>query len=383
MIKVEQTRWRSGSSWQPCDPGSTALRAGLVFVFGGHASLGDSALMSRVVAAYHGACVIGCTTAGEIAGAEVTDESLVCTAMSFDAIRCRGHCHPLTRQVDSEEVGCVLAKALVEDDLRHVFVFSNGLDINGTGLVHGLTSSLPSHVSVTGGLAGDADRFRKTLVVWNGEAHPHAVAAVGLYGKHLRIGYGSIGGWDPFGPERLVTKSRGNILYALDGISALDLYRQYLGEHARGLPATGLLFPLAIRLPDSRSELVRTILKVDESEHSLIFAGDIPEGAYARMMKANFDRLIDGAADSARHCVASIASRDTQFALLVSCVGRRMVLKQRVEEELESVREILGPGAAMTGFYSYGEISPVNATGRCELHNQTMTVTTLAEVSHG
>jgi hypothetical protein len=191
------------------------------------------------------------------------------------------------------------------------------------------------------------------------------------------------GGWDPFGPERLVTRSDGNILYSLDGMSALALYRQYLGEFAKGLPAAGLLFPLAIRLPDAHTQLVRTLLKVDEANQGVVFAGDIPEGATARLMKANYDRLIDGASDSARRCLTTLNRTDTEFALLVSCVGRRMVLKQRVEEELEAVRDALGPAPVMTGFYSYGEIAPMGYPSRCELHNQTMTITTLSEVGDG
>jgi hypothetical protein len=60
-------------------------------------------------------------------------------------------------------------------------------------------------------------------------------------------------------------------------------------------------------------------------------------------------------------------------------VGRRLVLRQRIEEEVEAVREVLGGAPVMTGFYSYGEISPLNPSARCALHNQTMTVTTLTE----
>ncbi len=327
--------------------------------------------------------MIGCTTAGEILDTEVSDDSLVCTALSFDHLTCRGSCVELDGTMNCHEAGRRMGRLLADKKLCHVLVYSEGLHVNGTELVHGLTEIIGDSVTVSGGLAGDGELFSETWIVWNGEATTRSVAAVGIYGDGLRVGYGSIGGWDSFGPERLITRSSGNVLYALDGISALDLYRHYLGEFADGLPASGLLFPLAIRIPETGIEVVRTILKVDASSHSMIFAGDIPEGAFARMMKANFDRLIDGAADSARHCTSMLDARDTELALLVSCVGRRMVLKQRIEEELESVRDVLGPRPAMTGFYSYGEISPTHHPSRCELHNQTMTVTTMAEVMHG
>lgn len=187
-----------------------------------------------------------------------------------------------------------------------------------------------------------------------------------------------MGGWDPFGPERLVTRSRRNVLYELDGQRALDLYVRYLGEHAAGLPATGLLFPLALRSHEGADSVVRTILSVDEMAGSLTFAGDIPEGMRARLMKANFDRLIDGATGAARGSIGRDAA-PPELALLISCVGRKLVLKQRIEEEVEAVREIVGPRATLAGFYSYGEISPAASGAPCALHDQTMTITILSE----
>lgn len=210
--------------------------------------------------------------------------------------------------------------------------------------------------------------------------------AIGLYGKHISVGYGSLGGWDSFGPEREITRSDGNVLFDLDGKPALDLYRHYLGEHAAGLPATGLLFPLSLRYSDREDSaqkpaggVVRTILGIDEAAKSMTFAGDMPRGGYVRLMKANFDRLIDGASDAARISVEPLQGQTAQLALLISCVGRKLVLNQRVEEEVESVREVVGAKAVLTGFYSYGEISPHKKGAACELHNQTMTITTFRE----
>ena len=205
------------------------------------------------------------------------------------------------------------------------------------------------------------------------------VAAMGLYGDNLKVGYGSLGGWDSFGPERLVTKATANVLYELDGKPALDLYKQYLGDHAKGLPATGLLFPLSLRANEGDTGVVRTILSVNEQERSMTFAGDIPVGSYVRLMKANFERLIDGAAGAAKACHQGLAPSTPDLAVLISCVGRKLVLKQRIEEEVEGVREVLGEHAVLTGFYSYGEISPFTRSAKCELHNQTMTITTFSE----
>ena len=193
------------------------------------------------------------------------------------------------------------------------------------------------------------------------------------------MGYGSVGGWDAFGPERLVTKAQGNVLFELDGKPALELYKRYLGDHAAALPASALLFPLSLRAPGSSQAVVRTILGVDEREGFMTFAGDLPMGSSVRLMRSNFDRLIDGATEAAKTGLRGLGDDEPGLAILVSCVGRKLMLKQRIEEEVESVQEVLGPGALLCGFYSYGEIAPFVSDSRCELHNQTMSLTLLSE----
>ncbi|MDP2795466.1 MAG: FIST N-terminal domain-containing protein [Sulfurisoma sp.] len=377
-MRIEQLHWTTRNGWQPAVP---ALHdADLVLIFGATDRL-EAARLDELRAFYPDARQFGCSTAGEILDARVYDESIAVTAVSFAATEVRLVSQAIVDSAASEAAGAALAAQLPRDGLRHVLVLSDGLHVNGTELVRGIKGGLPPEVEVTGGLSGDGARFGRTLVIADAPPRERLVAAVGFYGERFQVGHGSLGGWDPFGPSRLITRSEGNVLYELDGQSALALYKQYLGEHAAGLPATGLLFPLALRAEgENGSEadgLVRTILAVDEAGQSMTFAGDMPQGRYVRLMKANFDRLVEGAAGAAR--VASAAMKDAQLAVLVSCVGRKLVLKQRVEEEVEGVRDVLGAGARLTGFYSYGEISPYTPTARCELHNQTMTITTFSE----
>lgn len=380
-MKIEQVKWTQATGWQPAAPGKLAETAQLLFIFGSKETLRQQQCLQQLRAAYPQARFFGCTTAGEICGDQVYDDSLVATAIHFEQTTLQSAQVKINDMADSYQAGQSLARTLDQAELVHVLVLSDGLRVNGSDLVRGLTENLPPAVTVTGGLSGDADRFQETLVFYNDSPEPDLVAAVGLYGKNLRVGYGSLGGWDPFGPERLITRSQGNILYELDGRSALSLYKQYLGDYAAGLPATGLLFPLSLRTSEDENStgVVRTILGINEDEQSLLFAGDVPERAYARLMKANFDRLIDGAVGAARTTYEAIGSAEPDLALLISCVGRKLVLKQRVEEEIEGVREVLGSRPVFTGFYSYGEISPFTPSARCELHNQTMTITTFAE----
>jgi hypothetical protein len=377
-MQIEQTRWNEDRNWASAAPGKLGASAQLILLFGSPACLKKTTWQEDIKNVYPNAHLFGCSTAGEIYGTEVSDETLVATAIAFEHTKLHGASLRLEEAGGSFDAGERLAKSLPHESLVHVLVISDGQNVNGSELVDGLTSHLPSNVTLTGGLAGDGDRFQETLVLWDGPPEPGQIAVVGLYGERIKVGFGSLGGWDPFGPERLVTRSSGNILYELDGQPALALYKKYLGEYARDLPASGLLFPLSLKTAAGES-IVRTILGVNESENSLTFAGDIPQGGYVRLMKANFDRLIDGAIGAAQTSYDAIGGTSPELALLISCVGRKLVLKQRIEEEVEGVRDVLGQSPVLSGFYSYGEISPFAPSAHCELHNQTMTITTLSE----
>lgn len=267
---------------------------------------------------------------------------------------------------------------------RNIRAVGRGLNVNGSELVRGLIDVVGNKVSVTGGLAGDGSQFEETLVGANCAPRSHTIAAIGFYGSAIRIGHGSAGGWDAFGPWRHITRSQGNVLFELDGEPALDLYERYLGDEAEGLPSSGLLFPLQIQHPDlAHNRTVRTILGIDRVARSLTFAGDMPQGWAAQLMCGNFKRLAEGAAEASRQARLGLAdSKDcTGVALLISCIGRRLLMGQRTQEEVDAASTELGSRLAQIGFYSYGEISPNSASGVCELHNQTMTVTTITEAA--
>jgi len=386
-MKIYQCKKDQAGVWSPEPPPPSANTAQLILVFGANSVLKETALLEELKHFRPDAHIFGCSTAGEIAGTRVFDDSVVATVVDFEHTYIRGVRVSLDEVADSFQAGESLAQALPAsvtefgrtENLVHVLVLSDGLNVNGSDLVRGLTRHLPGKITVTGGLAGDGARFGETLVLWNSPPLKSTLAVIGLYGSRLKVNFGSLGGWDSFGPERLITRSKGNVLYELDGQSALGLYKKYLGEHAQNLPAAGLLFPLSLRTKAGETAVVRTILAIDEAEQSMTFAGDLPEGAYARLMKANFDRLIDGATGAAKTSYPAIDSNHPDLALLISCVGRKLVLKQRVEEEVEAVREVLGERTVLAGFYSYGEISPFTPGARCELHNQTMTITTFLE----
>ena len=321
----------------------------------------------------------GCSTSGEILGNRVFDGTVSLTAVHFEKTSLNmAEIHLNDFNQDSYQVGHELYKQLEADNLRHIMVLSDGLHVNGAELVKGLQENSPETVTITGGLAGDAADFKETFLICSKYIKSKRVIGLGFYGDDLKIGFGSKGGWDSFGLERLVTRSKNNILYELDGEPALELYKSFLGDKAKDLPGSGLLFPLSMRGDDNKTPVVRTILGIDEKEQSLTFAGDINQGSYVRLMKANVDRLIDGAEKSAEVTKNSI-DEDCQLAFLISCVGRRLVLKQMAEDEIEAVNTVLGDQVYTAGFYSYGEIAPFKKSTPCTLHNQTMTITTFSE----
>lgn len=381
-MRLAQLLWTPDGGWTGDDysPGDATQ---LVLAFGAPDALRAGAAYEWLSARFPRARVVTGSTGGEIRGTSALDGTVVATALAFEDARVEVVSNRIETGSDAAAssllAGRRVAAALPREGLRHVLVLSDGVHVNGSGLARGLAAALPPGVAVTGGLAGDGERFVETLVGADGPPAPRTIAAVGLYGARLRIGMGSLGGWEMFGPDRLVTRSAGNVLFELDGQPALDLYRRYLGPQAAALPASALLFPLSLHAADGGSGVVRTILGVDEAEGSLRFAGDVPEGMYARLMKTNADRLIDGASGAAHAAYESLGRRPPELALLISCVGRKLVLRHRLEEELESVREVFGPRTVLAGFYSYGEISPLTPEARCEVHNQTMTITTISE----
>ncbi|MDP1601686.1 MAG: FIST N-terminal domain-containing protein [Legionella sp.] len=334
---------------------------------------------------YKQAKIMGCSTAGEIFGAKIYDNSLTVSVIRFKHTNLKLATAKIADAKDSFSAGATIAQILNEHELHSIFILSDGLNINGCELISGLNTKTDPGVVITGGLAGDGPNFKNTWVIAEGKILESYAVAIGFYGKHICVGHAFKGGWDIFGPERRITRSEGNILYELDNRPALSLYKEYLGERAAELPSSGLLYPLAIRNSADKkfTPLVRTILNVDEKNQSLIFAGDMPVGYYAQLMRANFDRLIQSASE-ASELANRFANKEKcepvapLLAIDISCVGRRLLLGERTEEETEATCDSLPYGATQIGFYSYGELSP-SGVGSCELHNQTMTITTMFE----
>lgn len=374
-MKSEQIRWSEALGWSGVDQ-SASLNRDLVLVFIDHPSCLSEEWFNTLRSIYPNAVIAGVSTSGSVLGTEISDNDAVATAVSFERSQVRCASRSMGDFADARVLGADLAQELMGEDLRHVLIFSDGLGVNGSDLARGFSDILPEGISITGGLAGDGTRFGTTYVIGNAPASSGTIAAVGFYGERVVAKSGCFAGWDEFGPERLITSSKANVLYTIDNKPALDLYKSYLGDFAADLPGSGLRFPISVRENTDSTPIIRTLLAVDEGEQSLTFAGDVPQGYLCRLLKTNMDLLIEHAglaAESSKH-----EHPEDFLVIAVSCVGRRLVLGQLCEEELEIIRETLGEKAVITGFYSYGELSE-KGESRCTLHNQTMTLVSIYE----
>ncbi|WP_158845064.1 FIST signal transduction protein [Algibacter sp. L1A34] len=369
QISLNENNWSHGLASITVDPNLILLFVSPDFTL-------KQQVLSQLNRDYPKSTIIGCSTAGEISDVTVKDKSISLTAIQFNKTCLKLVSVKVDQMEYSQKAGEKIGIMLNQDGLKHVMVLSDGLNINGADLVMGLKSNLPN-ISITGGLAADGEDFGNTFVIRNNEMLEKTVLALGFYGDSLKVNYSSKGGWDGFGIERLVTKADKNVLYELDGKPALKIYKHLLGEDAKKLPSSGLLFPVSMRQGGSAIAVVRGISGISEDDQSLVFGANIPEGAYLRLMKGNIDKLITGAEESAIS-VSQGVKETLELVILISCIGRRLVLKQLVEEEIDVVRHIVGDNPKITGFYSYGEIAPLSES-LCELHHQTMTITTLWE----
>jgi len=374
-MRSQQIRWSEKLGWSGYESiqGSTS---DLVLVFVDHPKALTTEWFEELNSLFPRAVIAGVSTSGSVLDTFISDQDAVATAITFDRSSVRCVSGLVKDYGDAETLGSDLGQKLLDASLRHVLILSDGLSVNGSELARGFSEVLPQGVTITGGLAGDGTRFGTTYVIAQGAAQTGMVAAIGFYGETLRAKSGCFAGWEEFGPERIITSSEANVLYTIDEKPALELYKNYLGEFAADLPGSGLRFPMSIRKDTHSTPLIRTLLAIDEASQSMTFAGDLPQGHLCRLLKTNMDLLIENAGLAAE--ASKLDQEDEFLVIAVSCVGRRLVLGQLCEEELEIIRETLGEKAVITGFYSYGELSE-KGESRCTLHNQTMTLVSIYE----
>ena len=370
-MQVSKYRWTAADGWDA----NLLLTPNidLVMVFADNPFFTKAEFYTELRTFFPSAQIVGCSSSGNIYGNTISHEDIVIATISFSNSKVVVKSKLIDPSDDVSAMVNQLVQELIDPNLKHLFVLSDGLSISGSELTKTLnTLTIP----VTGGLAGDADRFKESWVMVNGPAKQHQIALIGFYGD-LEVSYGFATGWTEFGPERRVTRSKANTVYEIDHKPALEIYTRYWGELSKDLPSSGLRFPLSIRDAEADQNYVRTLLGVNLDEKSLNFAGDVPQGSLCKLMKTDVDSLIGASIVLAEEFAAEKRAHDS-LCLAVSCVGRLLVMGQIAEEEIEAIQGILGPQTTVFGFYSYGEIAP-STSALCSLHNQTTTLTLLSE----
>jgi len=377
-MKTVQLKKQKGKEWQYITKDIPLIKP-LVLVFGNRFMLENDSVFREIKAFYPDGHLVFGSTSGDITSYSVDDDSITVTAIEFEkSTFLIKTSNLLSSNLDSFKTGVNLVDQIPKEGLKYIFVLSEGSFVNGSELTKGMNSKSENNILITGGLCGDAARFEKTIASYNENPKPGEIVAIGFYGDTFEASFSIHGGWTPFGPERTVTKSESNVLFELDNQPALDLYKKYLGEKSNELPAAALLYPLNVKSENEEQSFVRTILNIDEEQNTMILAGDIPENSRVQLMMTNVDNIATASELAATQALAKRKSKP-QLALLVSCIGRKLVLDQRVEEEIEEVVAIVGDDTTICGFYSYGEIAPFNLEFNCQLHNQTMTITLISE----
>ncbi|MFZ4105654.1 FIST signal transduction protein [Flavobacterium sp.] len=376
-MKIIQAYKNGAEDWHYLQE-KAQLQNPLVFVFGDRYLLEDESMLLNIRKEFNYENIIFGSSSGEILDGTMKDISISVTAIELEKstfVIERENISNFNMQPDL--LGEALLDKLPKEKLKHLFVLSDGL-LDAKKLIEGLESNLNYKIGITGGLCGDDARFEKTLSSLNENPKTGEIVLIGLYGDALEVSYASAGGWFPFGPVRKITKSKDNIIFEIDNKPALDVYKNHLAHRAIGLPSASLSFPLNITREGEKQPLVRTILGLDELQKSLVLAGDAPENAKVQLLMASVDAIIDGAQFAAELAMKN-REKKAEIAILVSCIGRKLVMNKRAGEESQYIKETLGGPTIMTGFYSYGQLAPFDKNGKTNLHNQTMAVTLISE----
>lgn len=271
-------------------------------------------------------------------------------------------------------------------------ILSDGLISEGSNLIYGLQERLGKSFPLVGASASDNLRFLKTYLYFNQEVFSDGACGI-LWGGKLNFALGIKHGWKPLGKPRYVTKSRGNIVYEIDGANAAKIYEEYLAcdltKLKREQKYISIFYPIGIYLSGEEEYLLRNILSI-ENDGSLIFQGDVPQDSLIRLMIGTKESCLQAtqqAVDEAKKGLLSIPMVDYKkrgaknFVLVFDSISRYILLKEDANKELRIIKEGLGKDTPIIGIYTYGEQAPLRSVsyqGQAYFHNQTITILAIA-----
>lgn len=380
MLAAQNFLWHEESGFTYTDGKACLNDPDIVFYFTTNDIANRLDIWRIMQQQYPNAILCGCSSSAPICNADLYENAVTGMALHFEKTRLRTWQSSCPQQSDSHAAGKAMVDALLADDLAHIFVIADGLSIHGSQFLSGANCSLPEGVCISGGLASDNFEFKETLSGIDKAPAPHQICAIAFYGDAIRVGCSAESGWEKFGPKRTITRSHGNVIYELDNKPAYSLYKDYLGpEYAGQLPGSGLRFPLGIQENEESDLIIRSIDGILEQDKALHFNGDIPTGYISWFMSGQLETFAAGASKAATQARASVPDVP-QAALLVSCLGRQLIMGASVIYELDAINEVLTDAVPVAGFHSAGEFSQEKQSCRSIFQTQTMTVTLLAEL---
>jgi hypothetical protein len=264
--------------------------------------------------------------------------------------------------------------------MQVAMMFPDGLRGNGADVVRGMQEGIGAELPIVGGAAGDDFLFKTTYQFYNDQVLTDAVPGV-LFRGTMKIGVGVRHGWKPLGIPRVITKSKDNIVYEIDGQPAVTLYQEYFGKSAEDLKKEPLAqmaitYPMGMYVPDQEEYLIRDPITVNE-DGSIVCAAEMKEGSQVRLMMGSTNSAISAAQSAAEQAVKGLGGAVPKGAVIFNCIARDKMLGNRAPEEIKTISDALGKQVPIAGFYTYGEQAPVDGKGSsfsCHFHNETVVI---------
>jgi hypothetical protein len=323
--------------------------------------------------------LIGCTTAGEIAGGRAATSSVVVTAFGGPgfAVRTAAAANASTRLREAgEEVAEALSETFDAHPYQAAILLSDALGGDQLEVIRGAYSVMGATVPLVGGCAGDDFKLSATFQLFDGEVVSDTLVGA-LLASEAPLGIGVRHGWRPVGEPILVTRSAKNRVYTLDDRPALDVYLERFDapEEARTDPAAFAHFSMTHPLGLGRrstEEGARYVASANFEDGSLNMIAEVPQGGIVWFLEGDVESVLDATSGACLEAIDALDGRDPLVLLAFDCAARRLVLG---DEGIERETELIAGhacGAPVAGFYSYGEIA--RTRGAAGFHNETLVV---------
>lgn len=328
--------------------------------------------------------LIGCSSAGEIVDENIYEKKISVLIMDIN----KSYYNLLYKEI-REETNYnslqILGTEIVDVyENPAVLLFTGGMTLDGDEVVNQIKKAKKSDYPIYGGMAGDDLTFEHTFSFTNNWITKKGVVALVINNDKVKVQGKCVSGWEGMGTKHQITKSKGNILYEIDGKPALEVYKNYFHFHTHFKKEvlenndffesiTGQ-YPLIINRSDDYT-IMRSPLVSDFKNDAIVLAGSVIEGEFFQFGIAPDFELLEKTTESFKNLKKEMPKIDA--ALMINCKGRHTALGPEIIEEIEAIHKLWQ--APTVGFFSYGEIG--NATnGTCEFHNVTCTLATLTEV---